>query len=161
MSPSQFTALYKEYVTDISQYFFVTPRMSEEEAEQTAQEYLEDPYAQVMPIYAGEEATASSPAGFLIVCRKGGDCHPNADYFIAQLYVKKEYREKKLAQKAVSAFVSSHPGIYCYDVLLQNLPAILFWRYMEKKYGWEKVKLREIRPLYMTADIDAKAFRAI
>lgn len=52
--------------------------------------------------------------GFFIVGTKP-ECHPDADYFIIQMYIKPEFRRHGLGKKALADFISRHKGVYIFS----------------------------------------------
>lgn len=136
-------SLYREYIKELRQY---APDWLDEENdpiwEKTTIEYLSDPFSDWIPICADEKEV-----GFFIVCKRGGDCHPDAEYTISQAYIQKKYRRRGLMANAVVSYILNHTkGIYCYDVLKGNVSADDFWRILfTEKVRSTRVYLPEVR----------------
>lgn len=139
----QNVALYRKYVQSIRPF---APDWIEPETdaiwERIVKEYMDDPFTDWVRVCAD-----GVPVGFLIVCRKGGDCHPDADYTIGQTFVSEGYRRMGLMKRAVVEYVESHPkGIYCYDILKGNDGAESFWNIIfTEALAAKRVYLPEIR----------------
>lgn len=69
------------------------------------------------------------------------ECHPDADYFIAQAFVSPAYRKKGLMTDAVKDFIKLHPGIYCALVIKDNKSANDFWQKLMKSIGYKDYEL--------------------
>ena len=118
--------LYLEYLAEIEKY---TERGSfpegVEERREWARSYLSDPgciWIDLAP--PGELAIA----GFLVVGKHGTEhCHPEADWFVCQSYVRPRYRRQGIMGRAVGGFVDAHAGTYALHVLRRNTAAQAFW----------------------------------
>lgn len=82
-------------------------------------------------------------AGFLIIGRKP-NCHPDADFYIAESYILPSYRRKGIMSKAVSEFVRLHSGIYCLLILKRNHYAKAFWKKLFNSLGYKYRYLRDV-----------------
>ena len=138
------TILYREYIKELRVY---APEWLEPETfpiwEGTVKEYLSDPFSEWIHI---KEQGSNEDIGFVIIARQGGDCHPDANFTIAQSFVKKEYRNKGYMTEAIVKFAKKHKGIYCYDVLKGNNLADLFWETLfTEKLNAKRVYLPEVR----------------
>ncbi|MCD7871788.1 MAG: GNAT family N-acetyltransferase, partial [Clostridiales bacterium] len=127
--------LYKKYVAELDQIAGRGP-MPEGQAKNTAEVYINADYAHWENIWAAD----GKLAGFLVVCREP-ECHPDADYFIAQLYVRPEYRRQGYAKKAVLGFLGKHSGKYCKLMIEKNTAAYAFWDAIKAEVHAEDVVL--------------------
>jgi len=64
--------------------------------------------------------------GFLFI-GTGSQTNIATDYYIAELYIEKEYRRQRIAHSVMKSFFEEHPGRYCYFVINGNTPALSFW----------------------------------
>ena len=65
------------------------------------------------------------------------ECHPDADYHIAQAYVKPEYRKQGYMTKAVHKQLKAFKGIWCLLILKDNEYAHQFWRKTFESAGYK------------------------
>lgn len=150
---TRFIEMYTDYCKELGQYFTATRPMFLSEMKDTAIEYLNDPFSVI--VYAEDRA------GFMIISKPGGDCHPTADFTISQLYIRPAFRRRGIASKLVLDFVSAHPGIYTLDVLDKNSTAKSFWTKTILVNGWEQVVLPEIRTEKTVPECTLHGFRTI
>lgn len=92
-------------------------------------------------IYVNETIEATSTeemqlVGFLIVGRDEA-CHPFCDYFIAQAYIKKDFRNKGIMTRILKEYVGRHAGDYCLLIANGNPSAEIFWRNRFTELGFE------------------------
>lgn len=80
--------------------------------------------------------------GFLIMATQP-ICHPDADYYIEESYIKPEHRNKGLMTKTVSEILDNKEGTFCFYVLKENLAAKRFWERVFKEHDYEKIELRD------------------
>ena len=132
--------LYNEYFNILAAYDDDMQDVSVGEINDIAINYAMDPNAAWIDISDGDMIV-----GFLIVCSNEdeAECHPDADYTIAQAYVSKDHRRKGLMSRAVEDFMYDHPGVYAYDTLKGNEPAEIFWNKL-----WDRLLLT-IRRTYL------------
>ena len=78
--------------------------------------------------------------GFYII-GQAPECHPDADYYIIQMYVKKEYRRRGLGKKAILDFISNHSGVYFLEIITNNATAHLFWADVFMSCGYDRAVL--------------------
>lgn len=81
--------------------------------------------------------------GFFII-GTGENCHPSADYYIQESYIKPEYRRQKYMTNAISDFVRKHEGIYCLFILNENKIAKTFWSGLFERLGYKPYYLRDV-----------------
>lgn len=87
--------------------------------------------------------------GFWIL-GKNGNCHPDADYFIAEAYIKPEYRREGIMSDRISDWIEKHRktgnrnGKFCLFVLSKNEVAKKFWKHVFDRCGYEPYKLSDI-----------------
>ena len=82
-------------------------------------------------------------AGELLIGKRP-NCHPDADYYIEEAFTVKSARRKGIMTAAVTEYVKSHPGIYCYFVLTKNHAAARFWDKVFISLGYEPIELRDV-----------------
>lgn len=150
---TRFIEMYTNYCKELGQYFTATRPMFLYEMKDTAIEYLNDPFSEI--VYAEDRA------GFMIISKPGGDCHPMADYTVSQLYVRPAFRRRGIASKLVSDFVAAHPGTYALDVLDKNSAAKSFWAKTILDNGWERVVLSETRTEKTVPECTLYGFRTL
>ncbi len=115
------------------------PQATEEEKKQLFSEYKQN--AQWIDIY--DTQNRETIIGFLLI-GVYPNCHPDADYYIEEAYVKPKYRRSKHMTKAVIDFVKQHPGVYCMFILNNNYGAYGFWNTVFKSLGYERSYLRDV-----------------
>ena len=81
--------------------------------------------------------------GFFII-GQAPECHPDADYFVIQMYVKKKYRRRGLGKKAIADYISSHKGVYFLEIIKNNDVAHRFWADVFISCGYDRVVLPHI-----------------
>ena len=87
--------------------------------------------------------------GFWIL-GKNGNCHPDADYFIAEAYIKPEYRREGIMSDRISDWIKKYRktgnrnGKFCLFVLSKNEVAKKFWKHVFDRCGYKPYKLSDI-----------------
>ena len=142
--------LYKEYCLSLGKY---DKRLLTIDSDRIVHEYYLDPRAEWIDIYDNGE-----PVGFLIICLSGGDCHPDADYCIAQAFILEEHRRKGLMFNTVSEFLQSHKGIYTLDVIQGNEQAEWFWDKVLEANNAEYIYLPEVRRENICGNLNMRSF---
>lgn len=142
--------LYKEYCLSLGQY---DKRLLSADSNSIAHEYYLDPQTEWIDIYDEDQ-----PVGFLIICFHGGDCHPEADYCIAQAFILEEHRRKGLMFNTVSEFLQSHKGIYTLDIIKGNEQAEWFWDKVLEANGAEYIDLPEVRRKSVCGNLNMRSF---
>ena len=140
-STAEKQALYLEYVAELEKIRGAGFDVSEEEKTQWCLDYLNGGCHTWIDI---TDPVSGIAVGFLVI-GVSPDCHPDADYFICQTFMKKLARRKHLMEQAVMDFVYRHPGVYCMILISANRNAAGFWKHIfEEKLGYHAVVLREI-----------------
>lgn len=80
--------------------------------------------------------------GFWVLGAKG-NCHPDADYFIAESYIKPEYRREGIMSDRISDWIKTYGGMFCLFVLNNNEIAKKFWNKLFDDLGYEKFELSD------------------
>lgn len=101
-------------------------------------EITSNDYTQWIDVQADNELI-----GFLII-GTAPNCHPDADYYVEEAYIKPEFRRKNYMFSAVSEFVQNHKGVYCLFVLDRNNAAKSFWKKAFAKNGYLPCYLRDV-----------------
>lgn len=83
------------------------------------------------------------PVGFLVVGFPP-NCHPNANFYIEEAYIRPEYRRRGFMSAAVSDFVQGNPGVYCLFVVRGNEGAYGFWKGIFGKNGYTPCYLADV-----------------
>ncbi len=81
--------------------------------------------------------------GFLIVATQP-NCHPDADFYIEEAYVKPAHRRKHIMFNMVKDFINHHHGTYCLFILNKNAIAKQFWNTVFKQLGYQPHPLRDV-----------------
>lgn len=81
--------------------------------------------------------------GFFII-GTGENCHPDADYYIQEAYIKPEYRRKGYMSYAISDYVKRHAGIYCLFILNNNQIGHAFWHVLFDRIGYKPYDLTDV-----------------
>lgn len=81
--------------------------------------------------------------GFLIIGHSP-NCHPDADFYIEEAYIKPEYRRQGYMSAAVSRFISEHQGTYCLFILNNNTAAQHFWPKLFAELGYLPCDLADV-----------------
>lgn len=72
-------------------------------------------------------------------------CHPDADWFIADMYVRPDYRRQGLATKAMGDYISKHTGRkYCLFIIDGNKGARAFWDKFFTQQGFIPIYLADV-----------------
>lgn len=110
---------------------------------QIASEYIrikEGMTEEWIDIHADSMDPNSPIVGFLIV-GINGNCHPEADVFIEEAYIRPEYRHLGHMRKAIARLIKERPGKYCFFVLHQNALAKKVWPSIFDTLGYEPYPL--------------------
>lgn len=81
--------------------------------------------------------------GFWIL-GQNGNCHPDADYFIAETYIRPEYRREGIMSDRISDWIKTYGGKFCLFVLSKNEVAKKFWENVFDRCGYEPYELSDI-----------------
>ena len=73
-----------------------------------------------------------------------GNCHPDADYFIAEAYIKPEYRREGIMSDRISDWIKTYGGKFCLFVLSKNEIAKKFWNKLFADLDYEECELRDV-----------------
>lgn len=85
---------------------------------------------------------SSKIIGFFIIGLKP-NCHPCADYYIQETYIKPEYRRQKIASNYIGNFMKTYKGTYCLYIINNNYAAKQFWKNLFERAGYEPVGLKD------------------
>ena len=94
--------------------------------------------------------------GFLVTSQI--DCHPDADFHVAQSFVKPEYRKQGYMTKAVHEQLKKNKGIWCLLILKDNEYAYKFWNDVFKSAGYEWKRLKPVKLQNDNGDISQVAY---
>ena len=72
------------------------------------------------------------------------NCHPSADYYIQEAYIKPEYRRRGYMSRSLGIYISHYPGVYCLLILNKNEVAHKFWPAMFEKIGYVPYELEDV-----------------
>lgn len=81
--------------------------------------------------------------GFWIL-GQNGNCHPDADYFIAETYIRPEYRREGIMSDRISDWIKTYGGKFCLFVLSKNEVAKKFWENVFDRCGYEPYELSDV-----------------
>ena len=81
--------------------------------------------------------------GFFII-GTNENCHPSADYYIQEAYIKPEYRRQGHMSRALDIYIKRYPGIYCLLILNKNEVAHKFWHTMFDRIGYVPYDLEDV-----------------
>lgn len=137
---SETELLYKEYIKELGRYNEDIASMTDMDIMETVRSYKRQKDTEWIDIYYNEKIV-----GFLIISSNEDECHPDADKDICQLYVMPQYRRHRLAYNAVFNYLSSHPGLYSYDIINGNITASNFWNKTLSSLGAKYFELKEVR----------------
>lgn len=129
--------LYREYCDTLNKYGAEIDIYSLK-MKNSLTDYLTLPYYFWIPIIHEKE-----DIGFLIIAT-APDCHPDTDYYIAEAYIKEEYRNCGYMLNTIKDFTKKHHGTYCYFVLSKNKDAYRFWNHVIKEIKARPIKLRKV-----------------
>lgn len=152
--------LYRHYIKELADFDPALSKYSDWEIKSWIICYMTDDNSCWLEIknHSGEDI------GFAIICNHDNiyDCHPDADYTIAQAYIKPEYRRRGLMTDCIIAYIHDHPGIYAYDVIKGNTGADRFWKNLfEKKLDAIQYKLPEVRPVQKSSVFDLHGYKVL
>lgn len=80
------------------------------------------------------------PIGFIVIGQYP-ECHPDADIYIAEVYLKPEYRRKHIMSDVVNGLVTLCGGSYCLFIASKNNVAKQFWFKVFDELGYEQFTL--------------------
>lgn len=125
--------LLKKYLKELRDLYNISFSNEESNLYNT---YIASEHTEWIDIFADD---SDEPVGFLVVGEQE-NCHPDANYYIEELYVEPEFRNKGLASATATNFLHNHKGIYCLFIINDNNIAKIFWdkvftscRYTETK----------------------------
>lgn len=72
------------------------------------------------------------------------NCHPDADYFIAETYIRPEYRREGIMSDRISDWIKTYGGKFCLFVLSKNEVAKKFWKNVFDRCGYEPYELSDV-----------------
>ena len=104
-------------------------------------DYQTDKNTQWVDIFLPE--SKEIPVGFLILGYPP-NCHPDADFYIEEAYIKPEYRRKGLMSGVVFNYIKTNPGTYCLFILNRNTVAYSFWFSVFAKLGYLPCPLKDV-----------------
>lgn len=116
--------LYQEYCRELDLYRSIPIVADDSTVDIWCDDYINDPNCTWRNIFDKESGDL---VGFLIIGKNGSEKHPDADYGIAQAYVKPEFRKIGLMTSAVHEYLEKHNGIYSLLVIKNNEYALKFW----------------------------------
>lgn len=71
--------------------------------------------------------------------------HPSksVDYVISDFFVSPEYRRMGIGSAAVEKLLETYPGTYGFFVLIENVPAVSFWRreFLRNGLTWNETEM--------------------
>lgn len=108
------------------------PRRSEEDIRKFYDEIVSSSCTELRKIYCND---SNKTIGFLIIGFHP-NCHPHANYYIEEAYIKPQYRCMGYMTRAISDFIHRHTGIYCLFILNENIAAYRFWMNLFAKLGY-------------------------
>ena len=114
------------------------PPQSQLEKKSFFAEVTSNDYTQWIDVWERDELI-----GFLIM-GAAPNCHPDADYYVEEAYIKPAFRRKGYMSSAVSEFIQTHKGVYCFFVLNKNNGAKTFWSKLFVKLGYGPCHLRDV-----------------
>lgn len=127
---------YRKYVRELDEIQGIT--YDHHVADKLYEELLEDTWNFWIPVTQGRKVV-----GFFTMCSKP-NCHPDADYFLRDAYVRPQYRGNGAMKKAVMRWLKLYPGKYNVIVLNKNYPAYNCWQKVFAEAGYEPFELREL-----------------
>ena len=80
--------------------------------------------------------------GFLIIGEEK-ECHPQADYYIAETYIMPEYRRRHIMSEVIMDFIKTYGGKYCLFIASQNSIAKQFWQKIFQQTNYVQFNLPE------------------
>ncbi len=134
-----FVLMYDDYIRELAQY---TPLLKNHDINKTFQMYSEyrcEAFTRINVICDGTGVVN----GFMVL-GIAPNTHPDTNYFIAEFFIKKEYRRKNIGSKYVLDFIKTHPGKYCMFILDKNEVAKCFWFETFNRAGYKPIKLKDV-----------------
>ena len=129
-------SLFCEYLRELDQIVGQAPQTPSEDFAYY-EEIISSDCTEWIDIWAYGERF---PVGFLIVSREP-NCHPDADFFIQESYIKPKFRKQGLMTATVSKFIKEHEGVYCLFILNNNVNAYQFWHNIFPKLNYHPYEL--------------------
>ena len=129
------------YVTYMEELYTIEglELLSEHKLNEYFTDIIENPYLEWIDIYL---PNLNEPVGFLVIA-KYPECHPDADYYIAETYIKPEYRRQNIMLTTVSNYIKNHTGIYSLFIASKNDVAKKFWERVFKNVNYVPIYLSE------------------
>lgn len=117
----QMVPAYRDYLDELSLYADKPFDTSDAEIEKVTKGIGSYTYNEIIGIYDGKKMI-----GFLIM-GTAPNCNPEADRYIAETFLKKEYRGKGIMTNLIKNYTDKFPGMYTLFILHRNKPARKYW----------------------------------
>lgn len=129
-------SLFKEYLVELAPFEHIQP--SEEDFREQWKDRSKRPFSRWYDIKAHGKTV-----GFVII-GWGDNCHPDADFYIQDVYIRPPFRHQGYIRKFMEKYFAKHKGVYCLLILNENRPAKLFWTKLFTKAGFQPCWLSDV-----------------
>ena len=128
--------LFKEYLAELAPFEHI--QTSEQDFKEQWKDRSSRPFSEWHDIKA-----KGKTVGFVIM-GWGDNCHPDADFFVQDVYIRPEFRQQGLVRKFMENHFSKHPGIYCLLILNENTIAKMVWTKLFTNAGFSPCWLADV-----------------
>lgn len=142
---------YRKYMRELNEMQGIT--YDHTIADQFYEELLEDTWNFWVPVTQGRKVV-----GFFTMCA-APNCHPDANYFLRDAYVRPQYRGNGAMKKALMRWLKLYPGKYNVIVHNNNYPAYHCWQKIFAEAGYEQFELRKLEEFEEVAGITMFGFQ--
>ena len=135
--------LYQEYINELYNIEELE-LLNDDKLENLFYNLSNNPYMKWIDIYPDSHINNVSiyaePIGFLIIGQYP-ECHPDADYYIVDTYVKQEHRRQHIMSEVVLDYIKTYGGKYCLFIASRNNIAKSFWTSIFDKANYKPISL--------------------
>ena len=104
--------MYFDYIVELCE-LCGAEKLTQAEMARSYAEVTRNPFLKWEDVYAeNDREKQTNSVGFLIY-GTFPECHPDADYYFAETYIKPDYRRKGIMKEKVQDFVKTNGGVYC------------------------------------------------
>ena len=120
--------------------------LSEQEMKNIFDEIVNNRYLKWIDIFPDSHKTNESkytiPIGFIVI-GEYPECHPDTDYYIAEAYIKPDYRRQHIMSEIVIDYIKTYGGKYSLFIASKNDTAKQFWQKVFERANYTSLLLSE------------------
>lgn len=125
-----FAAMYRSYCMELGIY---SPRCARKVRDREIDEMFANPDLEMWFV-----SVDGQPIGFALV-GVGRNKHPVSDAFMAEFYIRPDYRRQRYGFEAAKSLIEARKGKWCMFILKGNKRAEIFWKCVFDACGYEDI----------------------